>query len=300
MQANEIKFRCSSLGHLMTDTGLTENQQKELVELQAKKLSDKITEKQNAKMLFLIEKRNNPDLPEGAKTHCIDVFASFKYGRREEATSKHLDKGNEREEDSITLFSRVTRTFFEKNTQRLSNDFIQGEPDLFLGESIDTADETVDTKTSWSLHTFLRAKYKKLDPMYYWQGQGYMDLTGAKKHSVVFCLVNGTAKAILDEKFKLKRTMDVIDPDNNPEFKKKCRQIEINHIFDLQHFMKENPGFDFDCDIENWCFDIPMNERIHIFTFERCEADIQKMRARITKAREWMEKELFGPLMIAA
>jgi len=46
-------------------------------------------------------------LSETAKGHCIDVFVSWKYGRREEIQSKFLDKGNAREEDAITLVSRI-------------------------------------------------------------------------------------------------------------------------------------------------------------------------------------------------
>lgn len=291
MEANNILFRCSSLGYISGETGLTEKQLDELVYLQGRPAP---TDKQKAKIKDLIDKRDNPEIPDTAKTHCIDLYASYKYGRREEVTGKYLEKGNEREEDSITLFSRVTRTFFEKNTTRLSNAFITGEPDLFLGESIETAEETVDTKTSWSLHTFLRAKYKRLDPMYFWQGMGYMDLTGAKKHTVVFCLVNGTASAILDEKRKLGYAMREIDPNvKSPEFLKRCRQIEINHIFDIKQFMNENPGFDFDTDVSEWCFDIPMQDRIHKFSFNRDQVAIDKMHQRITKCREWMQEELF-------
>lgn len=114
-----------------------------------------------------------------------------------------MEKGNACEEDSITALSRVTKILFKKNDIRLSNEFVTGEPDLFLGESIYNAERTDDTKTSWSAHTFFRAKNSELDKAYYWQGMAYMWLTGAKVHYVDFCLVNGTVEAILSEKRKL-------------------------------------------------------------------------------------------------
>lgn len=259
LNANEILFRCSSLGHLM------------------------------------VEPRSKSEkLSEGCITHLIDVFVSSKYGRREEATGKMLDKGNEREEDSITLLSRITKTFYKKNDVRLINEFIQGEPDIYEGESIYNADKTTDTKTSWSAHTFFRAQNKPLDKGYYWQGQGYMWLTGAKKHTVAYCLVNGIARAIEDEKRRLAYSMGILDTSiENQNYKERCKQIEINHIFDILSFKEENPWFDFDNDIAEWKWDIPMTERLFTIEFERNEADILRLSQRIMDCREWMNENLF-------
>lgn len=258
--ADEIKFRCSSLGYIMIDP-----------------------------------RSKSETLSEGCKTHCVDVFVSAMYGRKEEAFGKMLDKGNEREQDSITLLSRVSKTFYKKNDVRLDNEFISGECDLFLGKSVKKATETIDTKTSWSAHTFFRSKNKELDKMYYWQGVGYMYLTGAKKHTVAYCLVNGTASAILDEKRKLSYSMGIIDDSsrNNPEYIEMCQQIEINHIFDIKSFQNENQWFEFDNDLENWKWDIPMDERVHLFSFDRQDSEIEKLNKRILDCKKWMNENLF-------
>jgi hypothetical protein len=248
MNANEIKFRCSSLGHLMTDP------------------------REKAK-------KESGELAETVKTHLVDVFVSAKYGRREEIMGKYLDKGNEREEDAITLVSRVTKRFYKKNTERLTNDYISGELDLFLGETVDNADETIDTKVSWSANTFFRAKNKPLDKMYEWQGVGYMALSGAKKHTVAYCLVNGTESAIANEKRILSYQNGMMDAGGNPslEFIERCKQIEINHIFDLAAFQKEYPHYDFANDVSKWTYDIPMEERLFMISFERDEAEIERL-----------------------
>lgn len=288
-KASEILFRCSGLSHLIGKENITEKQLEELNRLLG---LPSPTDKQQVSIKELTAKRDSKELSEGVVTHLVDVFVSAQYSRREEAYGKELDKGHEREEDSITLYSRVSKTFWKKNDKRLSNEYITGEPDTFLGESIEKADEVVDTKTSWSANTFFRAKYKELEKDYYYQGLGYMALTGAKKCKIVYCLVNGTAQAIMDEKKKVLWQLSCSEHDE--EYKAQCRQIEINHIFDITHFANENPGFDFDNDLETWAYDIPMEKRVHVFEIARDEQEIQNLYKRITDCREWIDTNLIN------
>jgi hypothetical protein len=154
MNFNNILFRCSSLGYLMTESRVK---------------SDPISET--------------------TKTHLIDVYVQNKYGRQSDISNKYIQKGLMVEEDSITLYSRVKKTFFKKNEQHLSNAYIKGTPDLFTGIEIKQADEVLDTKSSWDIYTFFRVHTQPLNKMYYWQVQGYMALTGAKRSKA--CLLPG-------------------------------------------------------------------------------------------------------------
>jgi hypothetical protein len=239
--------------------------------------------------------RDKKQLGETCITHLVDLFVQEKYGRREFITSKYLSKGNEREEQSIALLSFLTQVSYEKNTVRLENGHSQGEPDLFNGESIYKAKRTLYIKSSWSVHTFFRTKQKPVDEEYYFQGQTYMDLTGADYHSVVFCLVNGTLKAIMDEKRIAAYQYGVLDPTQttNEEYKERCRQIEINHIVDLDSFQEEYPHYDLDNDLSQWKYTIPYEDRLFQFHFERNQEDIDRMHERVIKCREWMNKNLF-------
>ncbi len=258
--ANNIKFRSSSMWKLMTEP-----------------------------------RSKKEPLSETCITHLVDLFVQYKYGRKEFVTSKYLDKGNEREEQAIGLLSFLTQISYEKNTTRLENKFIQGEPDLYNGESIHNAKRTLDIKSSWSTHTFFRTKNKPVEKEYIYQGLSYCDLTGADVHSVVFCLVNGTAKAIMDEKRMAGYYYGVLDPSttNNEEYKERCRQIEINHIVDLDSFQEEYPYYDFDNDLSQWKYTIPYEERMHQFHFERDNEEIEKMHEKVIKCREFMNKNLF-------
>lgn len=260
--ANSIKFRCSSLGYLMTEP-------RELAKQKAGELSDT------------------------AKTHLIDVFVSQVWGRREELNNKYLEKGNVREEDNVTLLALTKKLMLRKNTERLENDFISGELDLFIGKEISKAEKVYDTKTSFSAHTFFRSKNSPLPSNYKWQVTGYMDLSGAKSAGVAFGLVNGTAKQIMKEKYNLSFLYNEVDVNQNPEYVKKCIQIEKNHIFDMKAFVNENPGFDFHCDPDKWEWDIPIDQRSHIFEVPRVQADIDKIHWKVLVARQWMNTNLF-------
>lgn len=235
--------------------------------------------------------RSGEGLSETAKTTILNAYARSVYGRTQEISSKYLTKGNEREPDAITLISRYTKLFLKKNSERLENDYISGEPDIFIGKEIRKAEKTLDAKSSWSLNTFLKAKSQKVDKDYWYQGHCYMWLTGAKHHTVAPCLLNGTGSAIMDEKRKLAYAMNILDPTvKNDEYLEKCRQIEINHIFDLQGFMAENEWFELDNIASEWKWDIPMEERIALFPFECDQEVIEKIKTRITEAREWADR----------
>lgn len=95
MNADKILFRCSSLGHLMTDP-----------------------------------KSKSELISETTKTHLIDVFVSAKYGRREDIANKFTNKGLMVEEDSLTLFTQFDKKLHMKNKDWLTNDFISGTPDI--------------------------------------------------------------------------------------------------------------------------------------------------------------------------
>jgi hypothetical protein len=236
MDFSNTKFRCSSLGHLMTDP-------------QSKAAKDR------------------GDLSESAKTHLIDVYVSRKYGRQTDVTSKYLEKGHAVEEDSITLYSRVNKVFYKKNTENLTNDYIMGTPDLFKGKSITAASHIVDIKSSWDIFTFFRNLSKDINKLYYWQLMGYMDLTGAPTATLAYCLVNTPETMILDEERKLMWKMNA-GTIENPEYIDACAELRKLAIYD----------------------DIPMNERVIEFQIERDNQGIEKMHARVTAARTYLQE----------
>ncbi|MCA6489105.1 MAG: hypothetical protein IM551_03660 [Chitinophagaceae bacterium] len=230
MDFSKTLFRCSSLGHIMTEA-------------------------------------RGAGLSETTKTHLINVYVSNKYGRRDDIQGKYIEKGLAVEEDSITLYSRIKQSFFKKNDSHISNSWIKGTPDLYEGFSIEQATHIVDIKSSWDIYTFMRVLTKDVNKMYYWQLQGYMDLTGATSATLAYCLVDTPAQLIEDEKRRLMWKMGVATSEN-PLYLEACDELDKAMTFG----------------------DIPMEERLIEFKIERNEADIMKMHARVEECRKWLNE----------
>ncbi|RYE43985.1 MAG: hypothetical protein EOP24_26130 [Hyphomicrobiales bacterium] len=154
----EIKFRCSSIGKLMTEPK---------------------TQKEGP-------------LSVGAKTYIRELAAQEIFGVDFEVSSKQMEKGILVEPDSIDLLNRVRGLSLVKNAERRSNDFITGECDLFCA----TACRGHDVKSSWSIATFPIATVDCEDKLYEWQMRGYMALWNAEQWEVNYCLVDTPSKLI--------------------------------------------------------------------------------------------------------
>jgi hypothetical protein len=218
--------------------------------------------------LIMTESRTNDAFGETAKAHLLECWIGKKYDRHKDVTNQYLEKGTLAEEDSIDLYSVVKKQYFEKNKERISNDYFIGTPDLYIGNSIFYADVIIDLKTSWDIFTFYSVMLKGLDKRYFWQLQAYMDMTGANTSKLVYCLVNTPVKLIEDEKKKLMWRMGVIDPDADEAYVKACSRIDKNSIYD----------------------DIPMEERYIEFEVERDQSAIAKAHQRVLDCREFLNK----------
>jgi len=225
MDFSKLLFRCSSLGYLLSETREKSNYQKWL---DAKANYSKLLDEKNnmqqfnkdGKTLSLNFKKKNDAviaagkletelyavkdeiiLSESAKTHLIDLYVSITTGRNTDIENKYMRKGNEVEEDAITLYSRIKKQMFRKNEEHLKNEYIMGTPDTWIGESIHKSIFVPDMKSSWDLYTFYRTYTKELSKIYFWQSIGYQWLTGAKKGSIAYCLVN-TPQPLIDAEIR--------------------------------------------------------------------------------------------------
>lgn len=222
-------------------------------------------------------------LTKGHLTFVKQLHRELKWGRKRQIKSKYVEKGILQEEDAITLLSRMKGIVLKKNEERISNSFITGIPDLYLGESIRKAKEGYDTKCSWSVETFPYPD-EELDPEYEFQNHGYMALTNAEKWTTSFCLVNAPAHQVMGEKFSVQRRYNFSELDTT--FIEMCKEIEKNMIFDIDQFMRDNPHFDLHND--SWSYDIPKEERVLEFTVTRDENVIDKIYERVKLFRSEM------------
>lgn len=203
-------------------------------------------------------------LSKTAKSHLIEIYIREKYGRTKDVQTKQMRKGVEVEEDAIALLSQSLGKSLIKNTERFTNEFITGHPDVL--DLTEAGLKVWDVKSSYDLFTFLGNIPDKLNSQYYWQLQSYMWLTGATESCIAYCLINTPFGIIEQEKKSLLYKMNVIS-EESPEYVLEASKLELNMMFD----------------------DIDQKERLLLFPIQRNDEDIELIKDKVLKARLFLE-----------
>lgn len=289
MDFSKHLFRCSSLGHLMTeaqgDSPMVRWQKAvvsydtELANPPAQFLKDgktiaKSYEKWQARCVSkaeivkqTFELKDTIELSETAKVHLSDIHTQATTGRRKDIENKYIKKGLLVEEDGITVYSRIKKKFFKKNETHLKNAFIMGTPDIFDGETIGSAISVPDIKCSWDLYTFRRTFVKKLNPLYYWQLTGYMWLTGAKNAPLAYCLVN-TPEPLIEQACKSLWYKLGCPNEFDKNYMDACEELRKSMIYD----------------------DIPLNEKLLEYVIERDETVFSTIEKYVIAGRKYLQE----------
>lgn len=223
------------------------------------------------KVTELAKNKDEEPLSQTAKSYLKKYYAYLKYGKWSAALdkgNKYTNKGKLAEKDSIALCSRLDNREYRKNTVRLTNEYLTGEPDvIFIIDAIVLILYILDVKTSWDIETFMDCLGKDLNPLYWWQLQAYFALTGASSGEVSYCLVDTPETILLQEKYYLAQRMNAaIDVSTDPEYLAAEKDLINNMTFG----------------------DIPEKDRRIRFIVERDDEAIAKMYKRIDKAREYL------------
>lgn len=194
----QIKFRCSKLGDLMTNPKLKADKEAGL-------------------------------LSQTAKTAVKKIWLKNKFGYDEPLLTPAILKGRMLEQTAFELVKEVlggeTRTAYKSvlnadNKVCLENDYIRGTPDIVLQNE----DYVEDTKVCQDLGTFSNAE---LTDNYEMQLQGYMCLTGKRKARLIYCLIKTPEQFIVSQKTKY---YYMFDGDNeNPDYIEISKQLEHNN-----------------------------------------------------------------------
>ena len=149
------------------------------------------------------------------------------YGYKKDISSKEINKGIIFEDTAIDkAIEWLDLPFAIKNTERFTDEFFTGEPDLILH------DEVIDIKNSWDCFTFPLFENEIPTDDYFYQVQVYMYLTGKRKARVVYILLetpetyNEPAKSYdhIDKKYRIKEFAF----DYEPEIIEKLKERVIN------------------------------------------------------------------------
>jgi hypothetical protein len=192
---NQVLFRCSQLGKLMTEPKLKADKEAGL-------------------------------LSETTKTYIKEIWLKNEYGYDEIVITDAMLKGLLCEQDAMQLVQDVANDgiFREKFKDFLKNDYIMGTPDLVITDKGERIVE--DTKCSFTIKSFMESDMSKI---YEWQLRGYMWLTGATKARLRYALVDTPLEIVQEEQ---KRAFFRFGCDeNNKQYQRIYNQIEKNHTF---------------------------------------------------------------------
>lgn len=174
------------------------------------------------------------------------------YEKKKEINSKYLTKGILEEENNIEFMSHIFRTTLSKNEQFFENDFLIGTPDIITPKYI------IDIKSSFDCFTFPLFE-KELNPDYYLQMQGYMELTGKRNAQVIYVLGNTPVNIIEKEARILANSMGYTYED--------ALDMTINR-------------FDYSL--------VPDHLRYVIFDVEYNQEVIEKIKSRVEESRNYI------------
>jgi hypothetical protein len=133
---------------------------------------------------LLVDGKNEHKIGAGALSYVEKYLLERYLGYRNEITAYTLERGNFYEAQAISLLSEYLYGFdqLEKNQEHREDDHFTGTCDVLDG------DTTYDTKVPKSSDTMPYAA-TKIDRDYFAQGQVYMELFGAVKHCIAYCLM---------------------------------------------------------------------------------------------------------------
>ena len=123
-------------------------------------------------------------LSETAKTYIKKKAKEHYFGFSSSITTKPMIKGKDWEEESIALVNQVRGTFYIKNKERFENEFLTGEPDIILENTI------IDVKTSWSLETWPATPGEGVNKDYMWQLFAYCWLLDKQEAELIYCMID--------------------------------------------------------------------------------------------------------------
>lgn len=241
---DDFKVRCSAIHIAMSNSRsnpcLTEKQVIRLNELQSK---ETLTEKMKLELAELLIKQEN-----GTKVILSDTCIAYlmeEYAFKTEGMIRvskeimdvpQMSKGTMVEPQSLQLLSIVDGVMYKPNSdidgnrERVYNDYLSGEIDAYLGDSIMTAEKILDIKSIWDFPTFLCKIHEPLTSANEWQLKGYGDISGAKELFVSNCLVDTPQHIIESTKWKLLSKLNVTT-DEDPKFKEKWEIVQRSMIF---------------------------------------------------------------------
>jgi hypothetical protein len=236
-----FKCRCSAINKLNANgkegQQITEKQEEELKRLEEKENATPKQKEEMERLRALKAKKGMIVLGETAIGYLMEVYAWETEGMisvsKESMEILSMSKGKKQEAQAAALLGFVDGTDYKVHKDRISNEFLSGEIDLYLGEDVYSASCVPDIKNSWDYPTFLKKINGGLENGQKEQLQGYGDISGATKLFVANCLVDCTDENIEEVKYRVAKKFGAVtleSPEFIEEWIKWERSMKFSHI----------------------------------------------------------------------
>lgn len=239
---DDFKCRASAIKKMMaskqgerpiSDAGL-----RKIAEFEEKLKWKPLAPGQQTEYFGLIAKRDNPpkqELAEGCIEYLMAEYAWRKWGiipiGKESMEILQVEKGKQCEPEALMMLSVVYGELWVAHKERISNEYLSGEIDAFLGESVMQATEIVDIKNAFDYPIFLRKLHSEIENGYREQVAGYCAITGATKGWIANCLCSSPEPDVFEMRQRIIRKLGVID-DSTPSFMEEWEKWERSMNFE--------------------------------------------------------------------
>lgn len=229
------------------------------------KLDEEIRILEDIKIPALEKSLDIPRLSETCKTRLNQEWTIQTSGRTKDIKNKFINKGLDLEEEAITQYSLFTSSLWKKNKEERSNDWV-------ITHGCDSFDEecVIDTKVSWDIFSFDNNRFKKLNPLYYWQLQIYCWLWNRPTGRLVYSLLNTPEYLIRTEEKRLSYDLfGMPEPESDDQqaiFIEACNELRHNHIYD----------------------DLELSRKIQVYEVKRNDDHIDMLKTRIKECRYYL------------
>lgn len=279
---DEFKCRCSAIKKMMAEkqgfATLTPKQEEKVIAYE-KELEEKgcLAEGKKKDLADLYLKRENSKTIVLSDT-CTDYLMEW-YSWEVEgmiAVNKEammelnvgVKKGKLVEPQSLQLISIVRGEIYKVHKERIYNDYLSGEIDCYIGESVYEAIEVADMKNATDHPGFLKKIHGGLENGQKEQLQGYGDITGAKILGVKNTLVDMPDILIEEMRWSVLKAVGGTtfeSPEFVAEWPKWERSMKFTHI--------------------------PVHKRVYTIPVEPfTEIERQKVYDKVKICREWLWK----------
>lgn len=240
------------------------------------------------------------------KTMAIEI----RHKRTKRMENKYVKKGRAVEPASVVAYGEFRGEEFEKNTERVYNEYLTGETDIDEADNEGGVEVVTDIKSSYDIDSFEDNRDEDAKKANYGQLQGYCALKNAKRGRVANVLVDNDFTLIDDALKQEQYKWPAADLEGFDLPKWRVVQILRDHIFTDEGFLNYLvnhttsiltmaeyetllAGAHFDLDLQrefDTFVEIPLDERVIEVEVDRDEEYIAAVYKAVEECRQYLEE----------